>query len=116
MCDRKSSNWRVPYFYMKQAFDKLPTTHRQQIALLQSRGMLVDDVEQAGQRLKHLNYYRLSAYWLPFEADHNNHQFQKNVRFRDVLDLYAFDRELRLLVLDGIESIEVSVRSQLAYI
>jgi abortive infection bacteriophage resistance protein len=32
-----------------------------------------------------------------------------------VLNLYLFDRELRLLVLDAIERVEVSVRSQWAY-
>lgn len=35
-----------------------------------------------------------------------------NTRFSDVLNLYIFDRELRLLLLDAIERIEVSVKAQ----
>ncbi len=54
-------------------------------------------------------------YWLPFEADHASHIFQPGTRFSDVLNLYVFDRELRLLVLDAIERVEVSARSQWAY-
>lgn len=40
---------------------------------------------------------------------------QRGMRVEDALNLYVFDRSLRLLVLDAIERIEVSVRSQWAY-
>ncbi len=100
---------------MTRAFNKPATTHAQQVALLQKRGMIIDDVAKAEFSLQHLNYYRLSAYWLPFEADHATHKFKPGTCFNDVLNLYSFDRELRLLVLDSIERIEVSVRSQWAY-
>jgi abortive infection bacteriophage resistance protein len=100
---------------MKRPFGKPATTHAQQVALLQQRGMVVDDPAAAEFYLQHLNYYRLGAYWLPFEADHATHTFRPGTRFADVLNLYVFDRELRLLVLDAIERVEVSVRSQWAY-
>ncbi|HAD05506.1 MAG TPA: DNA-binding protein [Desulfuromonas sp.] len=77
--------------------------------------MLIDNIAEAEFYLRHLNYYRLGAYWLPFEADHATHQFKVGTSFDDVLNLYIFDRELRLLVLDAIERIEVSARSQWAY-
>ena len=100
---------------MKHSFTKPATTYAEQVALLQKRGMDIEDPVQVAFYLQHLNYYRLGAYWLPFEADHGSHRFQPGTRFADVLDLYIFDRELRLLVLDAIERIEVSVRSQWAY-
>lgn len=77
--------------------------------------MIVDDASSTEFYLQHINYYRLSAYWLPFEADHSTHQFKAGTHFTEVLNHYIFDRELRLLVLDAIERIEVSVRSQWAY-
>ena len=55
---------------MKRPFAKPATTHAQQVALLQQRGMVIDDPVAAEFYLQHLNYYRLGAYWLPFEADH----------------------------------------------
>lgn len=100
---------------MKQPFTKPATTYAEQVALLQKRGMVIDDPASAAFYLQHLNYYRLGAYWLPFEADHGSHTFKPGTRFGEVLNLYIFDRELRLLVLDAIERIEVSVRSQWAY-
>lgn len=100
---------------MKQDFKKPATDYTKQVAILQARGMVIDDPDTAIFYLQHLNYYRLGAYWLPFEIDHKSHQFKPNTLFKDVLNLYIFDRELRLLVLDAIERIEVSVRSQWSY-
>lgn len=96
-------------------FSKPPKTIVEQIELLRSRGMRIDDETSAAHYLSHLNYYRLSGYWLPFEASRNPHRFHPGVSFEDVLNLYIFDRELRLLVLDAIERIEVSLRTQWAY-
>lgn len=97
------------------AFGKPPITYADQVALLQRRGMIIDSPDGAAFYLQHLNYYRLGAYWLPFEADHASHRFRPGTRFTEVLNLYLFDRRLRLLVLDAIERFEVSVRSQWAY-
>jgi abortive infection bacteriophage resistance protein len=96
-------------------FEKLPKTLDEQLDLLQSRGMVIEDRVAARHYLSHLNYYRLTAYWLPFEADHASHAFKSSATFRSVLNLYVFDRELRLLVLDAIERVEVSLRTQWAY-
>ena len=48
-------------------------------------------------------------------ANGGDHRFREGTTFEQVLDRYVFDRELRLLVLDAIERIEVSVRTQWAY-
>lgn len=96
-------------------FAKPPKSFDEQIDLLTERGMAVPDRPRARHYLSHLNYYRLGAYWLPFEQDHDGHQFRPGTTFEQVLGLYVFDRELRLLVLDAIERIEVSIRTQWAY-
>ncbi len=68
--------------------------------------------------LQHISYYRLRAYWLPCEdaapAD-GEHRFKAGTSFDDVLDLYIFDRKLRLLVMDALERIEVSLRGSWAH-
>ncbi|MEH6823753.1 MAG: Abi family protein [Motiliproteus sp.] len=96
-------------------FTKIPESIADQRARLQARGMLITDTAEAEHYLAHLNYYRLSGYWLPFEADHASHKFKPGTRFEAVLNSYVFDRELRLLVMDAIERIEVSLRTQWAY-
>lgn len=96
-------------------FAKPATTYAQQVALLQSRGMTFADPKAAEFWLEQINYYRLTAYWLPFEANHPTHQFQPGTTFEQALATYMADRELRLLILDAIERIEVSIRAHWAY-
>ncbi len=49
------------------------------------------------------------------QADKQNHFFKPNSRFDDVIALYNFDRELRLLLFDVIERIEIGLRSKMIY-
>lgn len=100
---------------MSRPFNKPATTHSEQVLILQKRGMIIGNVSDVEFHLQHLNYYRLRAYWIPFEVDLTTHQFKPDTHFSDVLNLYTFDRELRLMVLDAIERVEVSIRSQWAY-
>lgn len=96
-------------------YQKPPRTFAQQVALLRERGLIIPDPERAERYLSHLNYYRFAGYVLPFEQDHATHRLVVGTTFDDVLNLYVFDRELRLLVLDALERIEVSARTQWAY-
>jgi abortive infection bacteriophage resistance protein len=96
-------------------FDKLPTTYQQQLDKLIERGMQVANPDRAIRYLSHLNYYRLAAYWLPFEADHATHRFKPGTSFDQVLASYIFDKQLRLLIMDAIERFEVSLRTQWTY-
>lgn len=96
-------------------FTKPPKTFAEQVELLVSRGMEIEDPERAERYLSHLNYYRLAAYWLPCEQDHSTHSFKSGTSFNTVLAHYIFDRELRLLVMDAIERLEVSLRTRWAY-
>ena len=77
--------------------------------------MRINDSKRAKRYLSHLNYYRLAAYWLPYEKDHSTHQFKPGTTFDVVLKHYIFDRKLRLLIMDAIERIEVSLRTRWAY-
>ena len=96
-------------------FNKPHLTLEQQLTLLEDRGLIVSDRQQAKHYLGHLNYYRLSGYWFPFKQSPTTNQFRPNTSFEDILNLYQFDREFRLLAIDAIERIEVSVRSKWAY-
>lgn len=95
-------------------YSKAPETTEQHIDKLRSRGLLIPDETRARELLTFVGYYRLSAYTLPFEipsATGRTHLFQTGTTFDDIVDLYYFDRHLRLLVLDAIEKIEVALRA-----
>lgn len=80
--------------------------------------MIFADGALARHYLTHISYYRLRGYWIPFERPAQilgDHAFAHGTRFEDILGLYIFDRELRLLMLDAIERVEVSIRAAWAH-
>ena len=94
-------------------FSKPFQSIEQQLEILSERGVIIDC--NAEHYLRHINYYRLAGYSLPFQKDCKTHAFYPNTKFSDILNLYIFDREFRLLLLDAIERIEVSVRANWSY-
>lgn len=54
----------------------------------------------------------------PFKKNVGGHivdEFRYGTTWKDIYNLYVFDRKLRLLVFDAIEKIEVAVRCQIVY-
>lgn len=81
------------------------------VGRLVERGLDVPDPDRARRYLRHLGYYRLSPYTIPFQQGSPDHIYRAGTTFDDVLDLYVFDRALRLLVMDALERVEVAVRA-----
>ena len=98
-------------------YDKKPLSIDEQIELLKNRGLIIDDPVRAKNYLSNISYYRLSAYMLPFQKGNNgrHHDFNEGTTFNDVLNLYLFDREMRLIVFDVIERLEIAFRTQITY-
>lgn len=93
-------------------YTKPPLSLSGQLQKLKSRGLQIEDDGEALHYLLNIGYYRLSAYMLTFQESHQpDKPFKPGASFGKVLDLYRFDRELRLHSLDAIERIEVAVRS-----
>ena len=96
----------------------------EQLELLKSRGLQCDDETAALDYLERIGYYRLSGYWYPFrkmKAESTGHSYREDEfiegsRFKDAVDLYIFDKKLRLLALDALERIELAVRVDVAYL
>lgn len=90
-----------------------------QIARLESRGMSIDNHNRASEYLQRIGYYRLSAYWHPLRKRDQVDgtvldQFEDGATFKEVTDLYTFDGRLRLIALDALERLEVSLRTEVA--
>ncbi|HZL11563.1 MAG TPA: Abi family protein [Prolixibacteraceae bacterium] len=98
----------------KSVYNKPPTTYEQQVEIVKQRGLFVPDEPRAFRYFQQIGYYRLSAFFLPFQLQKD--KFNEGTEFDDIIDLYTFDRKLRLLVFDCIERIEVAIRTQLTYI
>jgi len=97
-------------------YEKLALTVEDQVKLLISRGLIVDDPENAEAALLAISYYRLSAYFVPFETKRGEvHEFYRGTRFEDIVEFYTFDHKLRVLVFDALERIETAFRTQIVY-
>ena len=93
-------------------YDKLPLSFEEQADRLIRRGLVVDKTLLVA-RLKNVNYYRLSGYLYPYRQTDDT--FKPGTTFERAWRHYTFDRRLRLIVMDAIERVEVSLRTQLIY-
>lgn len=84
----------------------------EQLEILKSRGLAVEDEEGAKDFLLRNNYYRVSGYSLTLRS---NDVFASSATFRNIEDIYRFDHELRHIILYHIETIEVQIKSVYAY-
>ena len=97
---------------MKVHFSKTCFTPQQHITLLKDRGLSISDEPKAVSYLTNIGYFRLSAYFYPLlEFPKEQHRYKPDATFKKVMDMYRFDRKLRLLLFNEIEKIEVAIRS-----
>lgn len=111
-----------------QPYQKQFLTIRQQIAHLESKGLDCGDHSVAAQALHDLGYYRLTAYTYPFrrlltqtEPRDTPLQFRADdyvagSRLSDGMALARFDTGLRDKIFDGLGTLEISLRFQLAHV
>jgi abortive infection bacteriophage resistance protein len=93
-------------------YKKPPLTFEQQVDLIKSRGFVLRDEVKIIEFLKRVSYYRLSAYFIPFQIENDTYT---NVDFESVIDLYKFDCKIRRLLFGIIENIEISLRTDITY-
>jgi abortive infection bacteriophage resistance protein len=110
--------------------------YEEQLDQLVVRGMLVTDRARALDHLERIGYYRLSGYSFAFRERSGplvllgdrgrkpkkvkvqtvaTDQFKTGTTFQNAVDLYIFDKQLRLLVMDALERIEVALRVDVSH-
>ena len=92
----------------------------EQVARLKQWGLVFDVRwwKRGNLYLFNISYYRLRAYTYPFQENGENSEYcftRKDIHFKDIIDLYCFDRRLRSLIFNAIEKIEVAVRTKQVY-
>lgn len=96
-------------------FTKPAITVADQLTLLKARGLHIRDEARAARFLEAVSFFRLTPYMRPFQlANSPNHDFLPATGFRQLSQLYDFDRRLRLLVIDAIERVEVAARATIS--
>lgn len=87
-------------------------TLEEQINIFKNRGMKINDIEVAKNKLKHINYYKLKEYSLSFMEN----GIYKDITFEELIDIFYLDRALRVNLIHNIEKIEISLKTQIAKI
>lgn len=95
-------------------YAKVHLSFRDQVKLLNERGLQFADENRAARALQRHGYYRLAGYWVPFQHV-GTQRFRPDVTFEQVLELYEYDKALRLLVLAALERIEIATRVRIAH-
>lgn len=111
-------------------------SYADQLDQLIGRGMAVTDRARALEHLERIGYYRLSGYWFalrqrselicPLDDQCRKPNkvreerialdgFRPGTTFQNAVDLYVFDKQLRLLVMDALERIEVALRVDVSH-
>ena len=104
------------FFYMAR-YTKTYSPPDQLVTLLKTRGLHIEDETRTENYIRRIGYYRFSAYLYPLLAlPKENHVFKPGTTFNQALDMYRFDRHLRLLMFNEIEKIEIAVRSAIVNI
>lgn len=108
----------------------------EQLDNLQARSLQVSDRAKALRCLQRMGYYRLSGYWFAFrersgpcclldkqrsgKAQEKGEllaldTFKAGATFQNAVDLYVFDKELRLLAMDALERVEIALRVDVSH-
>jgi abortive infection bacteriophage resistance protein len=100
---------------MKVNYTKTCTLPQDLIPLLKSRGLSIADEQKAINYLTNIGYYRLSSYLYPMlKTPKEVHLYKDGAAFDMALDMYRFDRKLRIFLFNEIEKIEVAIRSTMS--
>lgn len=123
----KAGFFNGPGGSVASSYSRPHLSFQDQLEQLKQRGLIVANDAAALDWLRKLGYYRLSAYWYPFrqrtmvQVGPNqivwqiSDAFQTGATFDGAVAFYQFDKQLRLLVMDAIEQLEVAIRVDIAY-
>ena len=66
---------------------KQPKTFAQQVEIIKEKGFIIDNDTECIGFLKQANYYRLSAYFLPFRKKDGTYFSNINTEFKESMNL-----------------------------
>lgn len=88
-------------------------TFEEQLQIIEDKGFKISDKKECLNFLKRVNYYNISAYFIPFK--NKDGSYKQDIDFKHIYKMYEFDRKIRSLIFSIIEEIELFLRIQLSY-
>ena len=90
-----------------------PRTIEEQVSLLIAKGMEFENLNEAKALLARISYFRLKYFWTDLIDTSTDGDFLPDTSFDMVMKRYNFDHNLRLVLFDAIEMIEVAFRAKI---
>lgn len=94
---------------------KVFKTIQEQISILESKGLIIDDYLFAEDILIRENYFFISGYRHLFLKSPKDRNFIKGTTFRELYALFNFDRQVRNIVFKNLLIIENNLKSIISY-
>ena len=88
----------------------------EQIEILESKGLVVEDKEKAKDQLLRENYFFISGYRHMFMRGNKDKLFIEGTRFEELYATFVFDRKLRNIMFKYILVVENNIKSIISYI
>ncbi len=95
--------------------EKIFKTIEEQIEILKSKGLIIEDEYEAGQILLRENYFFISGYRHLFINNASDHNFIVGTTFREIYSLFKFDRHFRNILFKNLLMIENNLKSVTSY-
>ena len=90
-----------------------PMTIDEQVKNLRDLGLIIEDEEYARSILNDISYFRLiKAYSINLKEKNSN--YDGNVKFEDIVQLYLFNAGFRQIIFSQIERIEINTRCRIS--
>ena len=96
---------------MKKEFKTL----NEQIEILKSRGLIVDDYDRAKSILFRENYFFVNGYRHLLTKPNQPNQFVEGATFEELYSIFVFDRKVRNIIFQNILIVENNVKSICRY-
>ena len=87
----------------------------EQIDILKSKGLVIEDIDETRNILLRENYFFLSGYRHLF-LDSDSKRFLSGTTFRELYAMFTFDRQIRNIIFKNILIVENNLKSILAYV
>lgn len=101
-------------------YNKMHKDFEEQLNVLASRGMKVNNKEKAIERLQNISYYKIKEFAKPYfkEIDVNGEkEFRYDkIAFEEVINRFYKDKNLRTYLLHAIEKVELSFKTRFSYL
>lgn len=87
----------------------------EQIDILQSKGLIINDIPYAKEILLRENYFFISGYRLLFVESVTNKLYLPGTTFDELYSMFQFDRHIRNIIFKNLLIIENNVKSIMSY-